>query len=338
MNKTSIILKTSYRFYIYDYWSEVNLNSPIRIESKINNFLLIIKHDMENLKSSDYKSGMLLCECYLFDRPSQDVFLIISGGGGSINKHLGFKGTHDGLEVFGDAYANYIKDKATAISILVTKVLNLIGWRLKSHGVPPDVKISPSNFFWSELYSDIENMEDFPWKQIPLGIIEIGCPNKDQLVINENIGAEVSALIDENVNLSKGYELFNEAWRIHKGNQSSALVMAVAAAETRVKEFIKFSSPDASWLVENLASPPLTKILKYYIPTFKSHTTNELVPEIPKEWYSTMHKAIEDRNKVVHGVSLVIDEAYIVKILNVVHEILYFFDFHSGYVWANNDK
>jgi hypothetical protein len=113
--------------------------------------------------------------------------------------------------------------------------------------------------------------------------------------------------------------------------------MGVAAAETAVKEFIRNAAPATSWLIENLQSPPLDKLLRDYLPTFPSKADGfQTVPTVSKETRSALHVAVEERNKVVHGRVVDLDREHIESTLGSIIEMLYFLDYHAGYNWAKD--
>lgn len=115
--------------------------------------------------------------------------------------------------------------------------------------------------------------------------------------------------------------------------------MAVAAAETGVKEFISSVSPDASWLLENIQSPPLDKILSHYLPTLPSRKNDcTTVPALPKGWRKILLAAVEARNRIVHGRIVELDQDQIATTLDTVLEFLYFLDQHAGYSWASEHR
>jgi hypothetical protein len=74
-----------------------------------------------------------------------------------------------------------------------------------------------------------------------------------------------------------GHELFREAYEQARSNPRSALVIGIAAVETGFKDCVSTLVPDADWLVQNLPSPPLNRMLLEYLPQLpvkaKSMTT-----------------------------------------------------------------
>lgn len=106
-----------------------------------------------------------------------------------------------------------------------------------------------------------------------------------------------------------------------------------------MKEFISSIAPDTSWLLENIPSPPLDKILKRYLPPLPSRADAcERVPDLPKDWRRTLKGAVESRHKIVHGRLVDLDQDQLERTLDVVLELLYFLDQHAGYAWASERR
>jgi hypothetical protein len=68
-------------------------------------------------------------------------------------------------------------------------------------------------------------------------------------------------LITSNIIAPLGHELFSEAWAQRMVNRRSSLVIGIAAAESGFKEFVGKLLPQANWLIQNIQSPPLVKML-----------------------------------------------------------------------------
>lgn len=94
-------------------------------------------------------------------------------------------------------------------------------------------------------------------------------------------------------------ELLHEARKINStGNSRSALVIAMSALEVRIKEFIASISPNSKWLIENIQSPPIIKLLKDYLPSLVSS------PDVYKSkidpYIDEIDNAVTLRNTITH--------------------------------------
>ena len=98
------------------------------------------------------------------------------------------------------------------------------------------------------------------------------------------------------------HDLFREAWQNQRDSPRSALVMGVAAAETGFKTSLIDLNPSVSWIVENLQSPPLDRMLRDYMAQLPARNRlNGEVRRPPNKVISKIKKGIELRNKLVHG-------------------------------------
>jgi hypothetical protein len=64
-------------------------------------------------------------------------------------------------------------------------------------------------------------------------------------------------------------QVFREAWSHIGVNPRSALVIGVSAAEVGLRGLIGTLIPDAKWLVEEIQTPPVGKILRKFLPTLR---------------------------------------------------------------------
>ncbi len=131
-----------------------------------------------------------------------------------------------------------------------------------------------------------------------------------------------------------GHELFREAWGQRKENPRSALVIGIAAAEIGIKQCVSALVPSSQWLVENLPSPPIEKILAEYFPTLpvKNRINDKVV--IPKSIVEKLRKGIQMRNSIIHGKSTSLSFENVTEILTAVENLLHLLDYYCGHTWA----
>jgi hypothetical protein len=99
-----------------------------------------------------------------------------------------------------------------------------------------------------------------------------------------------------------GHELFHEAWELRNDNPRSSLVIGLAAAETGFKQFSSNLIPEASWLIQNVPSPPLVKMLQNFLPQIP--TKNKIYGKTlspPQDFLDILTKGNNLRNDIVHG-------------------------------------
>ncbi|MGJ8657027.1 MAG: hypothetical protein ACSHX6_11310 [Akkermansiaceae bacterium] len=134
-----------------------------------------------------------------------------------------------------------------------------------------------------------------------------------------------------------GHALLREAVTLSLDSPRSAILIMTAALETATKMHISQIAADTAWLMEEVASPPIFKILRDYIP--KLHTAKgcnmdfweEIKPLIKKS-----QKLVEIRNKVAHTGRIPDDAGQIQDHLGVVADLLYVLDVLAGHEWAKS--
>ena len=125
--------------------------------------------------------------------------------------------------------------------------------------------------------------------------------------------------------------IYFEAVKNIRENNHTAVVLAVEAIEVAVKTCIVHFDDKAKWLIENVPSPPLEKILKEYVKSLIPKNA----PEIPKELIShSLHNAIMARNKIVHSGNCAIDTEQTHSLVHDIGKILAYIDYYIGCDWA----
>ena len=132
-----------------------------------------------------------------------------------------------------------------------------------------------------------------------------------------------------------GHELFREAWELRTENPRSALVLGIAAAEVGFKQCVGTLVPDAKWLVDNVPSPLLERMLREYLPQLPARKTikGRVLP-LPEGWLKILKKGVTIRNDIVHGNTATLTRDNLRDILETIRELLYLLDIYCGHVWA----
>lgn len=148
-------------------------------------------------------------------------------------------------------------------------------------------------------------------------------------------GEAVANLMEQGVDEPLGHELFREAWDLQASNPRSALIIGIAAAEIGFKQCVGALVPNAKWLVENVPSPPLEKMLREYLPQLLTRKTlNGRVLPPPERWLKILKKGITIRNNIVHGNTTTLTRENLSDILKTIRELLYLLDIYCGNEWA----
>lgn len=132
-----------------------------------------------------------------------------------------------------------------------------------------------------------------------------------------------------------GRQLFREAWSQRKSRPRSALVIGVAAAEVGFKKLVGSLVPQAQWLVDEVQTPSLSKMLSMFLPTLpvKARFEGKSI-RLPKSLRSQLEKAIERRNKLVHAGEPPPKWDELEEMLRAVNDFLWICDVYQGHLWA----
>lgn len=209
----------------------------------------------------------------------------------------------------------------------ILQLIKIFRWRLRNEN-----SANPIRFFVGFSYSSIgKEWKDFP-DQIRLTAI-YSLPVAQQY--SDTDLSEVQTLATENIHEPLGHELLQEAWELRKSNPRSALVIGLAAAETGFKQFASDRIPTASWLIENVPSPPLTKMLEHFLPNIPTQLKvyGKTLPP-PEGLLKILTKGIVLRNEIVHGKNAAVKHETVEEVLIVVRDLLYLLDFYNGHLWA----
>jgi hypothetical protein len=149
------------------------------------------------------------------------------------------------------------------------------------------------------------------------------------------LGEAVANLMEQGVDEPLGHELFREAWDLQASNPRSALIIGIAAAEIGFKQCVGILVPDAKWLVDNVPSPPLEKMLHEYLPQLptRRRLNGRVVPP-PGRWLGLIKTGVKIRNDIVHGEKYSLTLKTLREVLGVIRELLYLLDIYCGHEWA----
>ena len=210
---------------------------------------------------------------------------------------------------------------------VLMQTINGYRWRLRNESATNPIKFWNFNYYSSD---------GFNWKAFPISpalMATWGLPVKQEYT-NEEFKS-IGELLSVNHTEPLGHNLLHEAWDLRRTNPRSSLVIGIAAAETGFKQFCATLAPDASWLIENVPSPPMVKMLEEYLPLVntKHKIYGHTLPP-PEALIKVLKKGIQLRNGVVHGKHTDLKKETVEEILNAVRDLLYLLDFYNGHVWA----
>jgi hypothetical protein len=164
--------------------------------------------------------------------------------------------------------------------------------------------------------------------------ITFGIPSK-QIEASPDFEQQIVGLVNERGEEPLAYRLFREAWNQKGVHPRSALVIGVAAAEVGFKRLIGTLVPKAQWLVDEIQTPSLGKMLRKYLPSLpiKGKLTGKKL-SLPSDLIKKLEKAVEYRNKLVHSDQAPPDRKELEQMLRAVVDLLWICDLYAGRVWA----
>jgi hypothetical protein len=102
-----------------------------------------------------------------------------------------------------------------------------------------------------------------------------------------------------------------------------------------IKECVATLVPDAAWLVNEVASPPIIKMLTEYLerlPLRGARPTNKAL--IPSDLIATLKVGVELRNRLSHRGAANLEYRRLQETLEAVRSVLWLLDYYRGYEWA----
>ncbi len=148
------------------------------------------------------------------------------------------------------------------------------------------------------------------------------------------ISLTLKKLINSSHSQPLGHQLLREAQFLQDTNPRISIVVAISALEIAVKECIAKLNPSSKWLVENLPSPGIRKLINEYIPKLLPKTDIGKAFPLPKSLDDTIRKGVYIRNQVVHLGQQAPKRESIDKILSAVQDVIWLLDVCSGHDWA----
>jgi len=229
------------------------------------------------------------------------------------------------IELMPQSFQSFAQQVYAELSDHARRTVKVLRWRCAWAG--PHNPVSSRGLSWS--------FDDQIWKWMPGGFRAYGEVVRAGGPVSSKVHAEIESLVKQGVTEPVGHELFREAWEQRHQNPRSALVIGIAAAEVGFKELVVNLVPQASWLIEELPSPPLIRMLKEYLPELP--TRNKIrgsAQPPPPEILKALEVGISLRNKIAHTRAPPPSYEKLEKILLAVKDLLWILDYYNGFDWA----
>lgn len=211
------------------------------------------------------------------------------------------------------------------VSAQVRRGIGLLRWR---HGVRGAA--SPFAFVNAEFSTDTK-----VWHRLrTAGVITI--INTATPTVTSETLSDIQSHLEKHVTEPLGHELLREAFSLKRSNnRRSALVAGIAAVEIGVKELIGDLVPESEWLVGNVPSPPIAKMLKSYVPLLPvRRAISGVAVAPPQRLRKLIAEGIEARNRVAHAGAPPLEDEELDDLLEAVADVLWLFDYYRGEDWA----
>lgn len=327
-----MLLQTCYRLDPWKFEPPVGNFSPLRVDLSDQRFSLYIRyiHAREHRNAAQ----LLIHALHVCDAPD-DIAIVFAG---EIEDPLACKGG-DEFSCFPQGYRDFIQRMHTHIDRLATDLFNVIRWRFGIDGGPLTLASEWASMRWHDVRvsTDILDERGFLNQQVPAGIFTNRLPEVQDISLTGDCADAIEDMFRLQTSQPLYHDLFREAWQNRSDNPRSALVMAIAAAETAFKTTAidLCDNKTTEWTFENLPSPPLDRMIREYLELLPAR--RKFAGEVrrpPKPVIATLKQGIELRNKLVHGRNQDVDSDQLDKILIAVRNFLYLLDFYRGHDWA----
>lgn len=206
---------------------------------------------------------------------------------------------------------------------LASELVSFVRWRFALAGGHRSIA-SFGGIFW--------RAADRTWSRVPTSLSVVVRPERTVILSDGTAEAAMSRFLGKE---PIGHELWREAWAIQESAPRSALLIGVASLEVGVKEWIAGQIRETRWLMSEVPSPPVVRMLNEYAPklaVLKGHSAR--AKRLPKDLVTTLNKGVRLRNEIVHAGATVFSENDLREFLYTVRDALYLLDSFSAHDWA----
>lgn len=219
----------------------------------------------------------------------------------------------------------FVRGVQTDLRDSALKILSIVRWRMDARGGHNPIRSERGLRF------SLDGENTFP---VHLGMDSYYGYSETHAIIESSIHDQITGYALNNEVQPIGQELLREAFTTREENPRSALIVAVAALEIGVKEYIAARAPSVEWLAFNLSSPPVVTLLTEYLP--KLPAKNGIYRSPPDAVVSVLKKAITLRNSVAHKGLANIPASSLVEIMKTISDVLRILEYYRGYEWSRD--
>lgn len=229
------------------------------------------------------------------------------------------------VDEFPEYFRSFVDNISKELSNPSMLVINAIRWRINRLG--PHQAISTRGLSWSK--------EQQFWHPVPTSILVRILDSSSTAYLSEKAKKDISHIVNNGFQEPVYHELFREAWGQRNDNPRSSLVTGLSSLEVAIKSTIGNLIGGTSWLVENLPSPPVNRLLNEYLPTLPAvNTINGKVHPPPKNIIELIKKGVTIRNQIAHIGGKAPSDENLDQILEAIHDVIWLLDYYCGHTWA----
>jgi hypothetical protein len=208
-----------------------------------------------------------------------------------------------------------------------SRTVSTVRWKL-------DRPQGPTPISW-DLFWDGFSFDKVTWFSLPSMMGAGEWRRINYTAIPDLLAGEIRDFVQGGGGEPLAHALFREAWALKDSNRRSSLLMGIVAAEVGFKHYASQLAPDTRWLMEELPSPPLEKMLRDFFPRIPAKNRfGGRDPHVPMAIQEQLKKGVTVRNKVTHRGEDALSHASLKEVLLAVKDLLWLLDFHSGSGWA----
>jgi hypothetical protein len=195
-----------------------------------------------------------------------DLVRAVFAGDAEIDWSLGGE-NQDGFTNLPDVYRDFIVALHGDMDRMASEIFNVVRWRMGIVGGPLRLQSEWLSMRWHDDTKGEKGFDEhgFLNRQIIAGAFTLRMPKMQEADFDKECQSNVENLLKFQSKQPLYHDLFREAWQNQRVNPRSAIVMGIAAAETGFKTSLMDLNPSVSWIVENLQSPPLDRMLRDYM-------------------------------------------------------------------------
>ena len=214
------------------------------------------------------------------------------------NSHIGAIWPLNSYENF---FQEFIKVEQPKLLGVNSQIFDLLRWQHPYLNQKNSRLIGMTNISVSQ---DRQN-----WKPLPtLGEFSLSFVENEQ-VDNDFFNLQrINELLNQKISEPYYQQILREAKSLTdsslEASAKSSVIFSVLAIEVAIKELIARLSPQSTWLIDNLNSPPIEKLLIEYIPILLNEECGH-----HQELIDRLKKVIFTRNSIVHQRDIVIRKA-----------------------------